>query len=97
MAILKPYIAGKYLKKRKKQQSTENQKNAKTEYKLSGGPVFTFSLTGGGLFSTLVSRQLHQGSANFFARRTGFCLALFCRLTFNKIMNVWHMRICYNS
>ena len=55
-----------------KNKLTENQKNAKTAYKLSGGPFFTFSLPGGGKFSPLASRQLHQWSANFFARRTGF-------------------------
>jgi len=31
MTIVKPYIIGKYSEKRKKQQRTENQKNAKTE------------------------------------------------------------------
>jgi len=31
-----------------KNKLTENQKNAKTAYKLSGGPFFTFSLPGGG-------------------------------------------------
>jgi len=38
----------KILEKRKKQ-PTENQKYVKTEYKLSGGPVFTFSLPGGAI------------------------------------------------
>jgi len=31
---------------------------------------------------------LQQGSANFFALRTGFNLALFCGPAFNKLMNV---------
>jgi len=73
----KPYIVGKYSKKRKEQQPTENQKNDKTECKLSVGLVFTFSFPGGGRVSLLASRQFHQGWANFFARRTGFSLALF--------------------
>jgi len=31
------------------QQPTENQNNTKPKYKLSGGPGFTFSLTGGAI------------------------------------------------
>jgi len=38
-----------------------------------------------------------QGSATFYALRTGFSLALFCGPALNKIMNVWHMQIYYNS
>jgi len=42
---------------------TENQKNTKTEYKLRGGPVFTFSLPGGDSLSG--PHQLHQGRKTF--------------------------------
>jgi len=50
MAVLKPYIDGKYSKK----QPTENQKKkVKTEYKLSGGPLFTFSLPRGAILPSV--------------------------------------------
>jgi len=45
MAILKPYITGKYSEKRKKKQPTGIPK---PKYKLSVGPFFTFSLQKGG-------------------------------------------------
>jgi len=35
MAVLKPEITGKYSQKRKKQQTTENQENTKTEVQLA--------------------------------------------------------------
>jgi len=38
-----------------------------------------------------------QGSATFFALRMGFSLAIFCGPALNKLMNVWHMQIYYNS
>jgi len=51
MAILKPEISGKHheklLKNTNKQQSTKRNEYYKTKYKLSGSPVFTFSLPGG--------------------------------------------------
>jgi len=40
---------------------------------------------------------LGQGSAFFFALRTGFILGLFCGPVLNKIMNVWQMQFYYNS
>jgi len=47
MAILKPKSTENTQKNVEKQQPRENQKNAKTEYKLSGAPVCTFILSGG--------------------------------------------------
>ena len=47
MTILKPKSTENTQKKLKKQQPSENQKNAKTEYKLSGAPVCTFILSVG--------------------------------------------------
>jgi len=47
MAILKPKSTENTQKNVKKQQPSENQKNAETEYKLSGAPVCTFILSGG--------------------------------------------------
>jgi len=96
MAILKPCISGKYSQKHKKQ-PTESQKTAKTEYKLSGGPVLHLACRRWGRFSPLVTRQLHQGVGKRFRTADRFRLALFCGPALNKIMNVWHMQICYNS
>jgi len=39
---------------------------------------------------------LKQGSATFFALRTGFSQVIFCGPAVNKIMNFWHMLIYYN-
>ena len=72
MAILKPYTSPENTQKNvKKQQPTENQTNAETEYELSGDPVFTFSLPGGQiLLSGLPS--ITPAVGKLFARRTGF-------------------------
>jgi len=43
LAILKPYVSGKYSKKRKKTTYWKPKEYFKTKYKLSAGPVFTFS------------------------------------------------------
>jgi len=40
---------------------------------------------------------LDHGTETFFALRTGFSLALFCGTALNKIVNVWHIWIHYNS
>ena len=47
MAILNNKSTENTQKNVKKQQPSENQKNAETEYKLSGAPVCTFILSGG--------------------------------------------------
>ena len=38
-----------------------------------------------------------RGRQPFVALRTGFSLELFCRTASNKIMNVWHVQMYYNS
>ena len=48
MPALKPYITWKYSEKRKKQQTTENQKSTKPKYKLSGVGFLHLACQGGG-------------------------------------------------
>ena len=59
-------------KMQKKQHLTENQKNTQTESKLSGGPVFIFSLPGGGRFALLVpvsfATAFHQYKTTWLVR-----------------------------
>jgi len=61
--MMKPEISkkilGKNYKKRKKQQSTESQRNIKYRNISNDGPVFRFSLPGGGV-RTAGPRQLRQ-------------------------------------